>query len=219
SRPLSWLNAIGPFLILVFVSGLFLILLNKESRSAFLSTENFKTVLTQTVIVATGSLGMTMIIVSGGIDLSVGSVVALTSVLGAKLFADRVDPDTIKCLTFWLLLGVPAVLYLWQYAKALAHRFAPQTVAEGKSLGPIYCFGGILMLGMIALTILVWFDVYPHISDLLAGAAPLPKPLRDILVALIVGIAGGVVGSINGALIASFRMTPFIVTLGMLGIA
>src|SRR5436190_12518239 len=35
---------------------------------AFLSGRNYKTVLTQTVIVALGGLGMTMIIVSGGID-------------------------------------------------------------------------------------------------------------------------------------------------------
>src|SRR5262245_32001964 len=52
---------------------------------AFISVANIKTVLAQTVIVAIGALGMTLIIVSGGIDLSVGSAVALTSVLGATL--------------------------------------------------------------------------------------------------------------------------------------
>jgi len=40
------------------------------------------------VIVATAALGMTLVIVSGGIDLSVGSAVALTSVVGA-LALDR----------------------------------------------------------------------------------------------------------------------------------
>jgi ribose transport system permease protein len=39
----------------------------------FLTGANFKIILTQTVIVAMGTLGMTLIIVSGGIDLSVGS--------------------------------------------------------------------------------------------------------------------------------------------------
>jgi ribose transport system permease protein len=56
-----------------------------DGLKAFMSVANFKTVLSQTVIVAIGALGMTMIIVSGGIDLSVGSAVALTSVLGATL--------------------------------------------------------------------------------------------------------------------------------------
>src|SRR5437867_1109496 len=53
-----------------------------QGLKAFLSGRNYKTVLTQTVIVALGALGMTMIIVSGGIDLSVGSIVALGSVVG-----------------------------------------------------------------------------------------------------------------------------------------
>jgi ribose transport system permease protein len=53
------------------------------TRPYFLTGANFKIIFTQTVIVAIGTLGMTIIIVSGGIDLSVGSVVALTSVVGA----------------------------------------------------------------------------------------------------------------------------------------
>src|SRR5712672_751130 len=74
-------NVLGPFLGLVLVIGLFS--LSPTVRPYFLTGANFKIILTQTVIVAIGTLGMTMIIVSGGIDLSVGSVVALTSVVGA----------------------------------------------------------------------------------------------------------------------------------------
>ena len=53
-------------------------------RSYFFTGANTKIVLVQTVIVALGALGMTTIIVSGGIDLSAGAVVALTSVVGAR---------------------------------------------------------------------------------------------------------------------------------------
>ncbi len=73
----------GPFFGLIIVIALFSI--PSETRSAFLSYHNFKIIFTQTVIVAIGALGMTMIIVSGGIDLSVGSSIALTSVVGAML--------------------------------------------------------------------------------------------------------------------------------------
>jgi ribose transport system permease protein len=73
----------GPFLGLLVVIVLFS--LQSESREFFLTYHNFKTIFTQTVIVAIGALGMTMIIVSGGIDLSVGSVIAFTSVVGALL--------------------------------------------------------------------------------------------------------------------------------------
>src|SRR5690606_13787157 len=44
---------------------------------AFTAGRNFKVVFTQTVIVAIGALGMALVIISGGIDLSAGSVVAL----------------------------------------------------------------------------------------------------------------------------------------------
>src|SRR6185436_4664464 len=73
----------GPFLGLLVVIALFSI--PGETREFFLTYQNFKTIFTQTVIVAVGALGMTMIIVSGGIDLSVGSAIALTSVVGAML--------------------------------------------------------------------------------------------------------------------------------------
>jgi ribose transport system permease protein len=153
------LAALGPFFGLLLVSLIFIVMLAlkdvsdqmaKDSLSgfagwkqawdaspfdglkAFLSVANFKTVLSQTVIVSIGALGMTMIIVSGGIDLSVGSVVALTSVLGATLLAKG-----------------------WSTAEAV-------------------------------------------LATVLAGSA---------------------IGLLNGALIAGFRMLPFIVTLGMMGVA
>src|SRR5438034_5148586 len=81
SLPRRLFNILGPFFGLLLVIGLFC--LSSEVRPYFLTGANFKLVLTQTVIVAIGTLGMTIIIVSGGIDLSVGSVVALTSVVGA----------------------------------------------------------------------------------------------------------------------------------------
>jgi ribose transport system permease protein len=73
----------GPFLGLLVVITLFAI--PAETREFFLTYHNLKIVLTQTVIVAIGAMGMTLIIVGGGIDLSAGSSIALTSVVGALL--------------------------------------------------------------------------------------------------------------------------------------
>ena len=73
----------GPFLGLILVTLFFSF--RPESRDFFPTYRNAVVILTQTVIVATGALGMTLIIVSGGIDLSAGSVVALASVVGARL--------------------------------------------------------------------------------------------------------------------------------------
>lgn len=120
----------GPFIGLILVIGLFSI--PAETREFFLTYNNFKIIFTQTVIVAIGALGMTLIIVSGGIDLSVGSTIALTSVVGALL---------------------------------IQHGWGPAPV----------------MLVMIA--------------------------------------SGGLIGLLNGSAIAGLRMTPFIITLGTLGVA
>ena len=120
----------GPFIGLVLVIVLFAI--PSETREFFLTFHNFKIIFTQTVIVAVGALGMTLIIVSGGIDLSVGSCIALTSVVGALL------------------------------------------VQKG--------WGAFAVLGAMILS-------------------------------------GGLMGLVNGAAIAGMRMTPFIITLGTLGVA
>ena len=126
----DFLKAIRPFV------GLFVVLLlfamDSELRSVIFKGGNFKTILTQTVIVAIGAMGMTMVIVSGGIDLSAGSVVALCSVVTARLIEQ-------------------------------GHGF----------------------VAVLALTVLI----------------------------------GGLVGLANGGIITTVRMMPFIVTLGMMGIA
>src|ERR1043166_10022267 len=81
SVPRRLLNLLGPFFGLALVIGLFC--LSPTVRPVFLTGANFKIIFAQTVIVAIGALGMTIIIVSGGIDLSMGSIVALTSVVCA----------------------------------------------------------------------------------------------------------------------------------------
>jgi len=126
----KFLNAFGPLFGLLLVIGLFS--LSADLRPVFFTGGNAKLILTQTVIVAIGALGMTLIIVSGGIDLSAGSVVALTSVVTANLLIQEVHP---------------------------------------------------------------------------------------VLTVLLTLLAGALIGAINGGIIAGFKMVPFIVTLGMMGIA
>src|SRR6266853_1452522 len=77
----TWLNRLGPLLGLIPVIAVFAILIGNPER--YLSPKNLRTVLAQTVIVGIGAVGMTMIIISGGIDLSVGSAIALTGVIAA----------------------------------------------------------------------------------------------------------------------------------------
>jgi ribose/xylose/arabinose/galactoside ABC-type transport system permease subunit len=55
----------------------------------FFRAANLELMARQTVIVCVAALGMTMIVVSGGIDLSVGSVVALSTVVTALLLQQQ----------------------------------------------------------------------------------------------------------------------------------
>ena len=86
----SWLATLGPFIGLLAVIAVFALL--TDTPDQYLSVRNFRIVVAQTVIVALGAIGMTLIIVSGGIDLSVGSVIALTGVVTAISIRDGVSP-------------------------------------------------------------------------------------------------------------------------------
>jgi ribose/xylose/arabinose/galactoside ABC-type transport system permease subunit len=108
-RTLSWVwTVFGPFLGLVLITGLFA-WLTRETGS-FMSVYNWRTIAVQTVVVGTAALGMTMIMVAGGIDLSVGSTVALVTVCMA-LFVKKVDPILPESLRTWRL-ALPVALML-----------------------------------------------------------------------------------------------------------
>lgn len=85
-----WLIRLAPVLGLVLVVAVFALL--SDAPAQYLSVRNLRIVLAQTVIVALGAIGMTIIIVSGGIDLSVGSTIALTGVVTAVLLRDGTSP-------------------------------------------------------------------------------------------------------------------------------
>lgn len=74
-----WLSTLGPLIGLVLVY-LFFALIGPDS---FTSVRTLETIARQTAIVGTAALGMTLVIILGGIDLSVGSIVAMTSVVVA----------------------------------------------------------------------------------------------------------------------------------------
>jgi len=85
-----WLKrpVVGPLLALVLVYALFAAL----SPDTFTRAINLVTMLRQTVVVSIAAIGMTLIIIQGGIDLSVGSSVALTTVVVAKALQGGASP-------------------------------------------------------------------------------------------------------------------------------
>jgi ribose transport system permease protein len=75
---------------------------------SFLSVYNFQTIAAQTVMVGLGAIGMTFVIVSGGIDLSMGSVIALASVVTALSLQHEYSPlvSSLAGIGAGLLMGL-----------------------------------------------------------------------------------------------------------------
>ena len=86
---------IGLFLLVIVIT-----LLNPS----FLSINNLFNVLRQVSISALIAFGMTFVILTGGIDLSVGSTLALTGAVAASLLASGMDP--IIAMGIALMLGL-----------------------------------------------------------------------------------------------------------------
>ncbi|MBN1488873.1 MAG: ABC transporter permease [Phycisphaerae bacterium] len=112
----------------------------RQQENRFLSADSLRSTGNQTVSVGIAAMGMTMIIISGGIDLSVGSVMALTSVMAAWCLKEGYSP--VPAILASLMLGglcglfnatmitrlrvVPfiATLGMWGIARGLAKGLA-----------------------------------------------------------------------------------------------
>jgi len=84
----AWLNRLGPLLGLVAIYAIFVIF----GPEGFAGARNMETIARQTAVVGTAALGMTMVIIVGGIDLSVGSIIALSTVVIAISLAAGLNP-------------------------------------------------------------------------------------------------------------------------------
>src|SRR5436190_12224006 len=72
---------------LPFLSLVVLCIVIAALEPKFLSAGNLAGITRQTAVITIMAIGMTMVMVAGGIDLSVGSMMALASVLGAFVMA------------------------------------------------------------------------------------------------------------------------------------
>src|SRR5579872_7057041 len=98
----QWSNLIGtmgPIIGLFFVFALFAILQPKN----FLTLENLQIILLNTAVVGTAALGATIVIISGGIDLSVGSNIAMCTVVIALCRQHNISP--LGSVIFGILAG------------------------------------------------------------------------------------------------------------------
>jgi ribose transport system permease protein len=123
----------GPVLMLVALIVVLTIL-----EPVFLTTRNIGNVLAQTAVISVLAMGQLLVIVTRGVDLSVGAMVALASVVGALAFAS-VDAGLaiiVVMLATGLTVGlINGIVYVWG---RMPHPFivtlASLSVARGLAL-------------------------------------------------------------------------------------
>jgi fructose transport system permease protein len=79
--------SVGPFLVLVAFSIVFSLI-----NERFLARQNLSLILQQTVVVGTLAIGQTLIILTAGIDLAVGAICVLGTIVAGKLADGGYDP-------------------------------------------------------------------------------------------------------------------------------
>lgn len=101
NNPKELLQKFGPLLALLLIVAIITVI-----NPSFMTSTNILNVLRQVSISALIAFGMTFVILTGGIDLSVGSTLALTGAIAATMLASGFDP----ILTIFITLLLGAIL-------------------------------------------------------------------------------------------------------------
>jgi ribose transport system permease protein len=148
-----WINRFGPFAGLVAVYLLFAVL----APDSFTSARNLETTARQSVMVGIAALGMTVVIISGGIDLSIGSIVALTTVvIGVLIKEAKWSPSAaaaagvlagVACgaLNGVLITRLRVVPFIVTLGTLLVYRGVAEAIAREERVTPLPTWLGELM--------------------------------------------------------------------------
>jgi len=190
----------------IFLIGVLTSPVSSKGNNIFLSYGNLLDVLRQVSITGLIATGMTAVILTAGIDLSVGSIMALCSVVCAMLL-------TVGGWTPAAAMGVPALALTVLVVLAAATRFGLRHAASGPGIGarsearldPLR--GRVLpaAVGVAGAGLALWF-LLPQVAT----------KFGVVGVLLVTPCVGLMVGTINGVVIVGGRLQPFIVTLAMM---
>lgn len=188
-------------LVLLFILGVLSSPISSRGHNIFLSFGNLSDVFRQISVTGITAVGMTLVILIAGIDLSVGSVLALGSVVCAMLLTNEgwsaaysIGTPALFILVFLCLFG------LMSFAAKLRNT-AQENLPDAVSISP-KIIAAVALIVALVLAFLVASG-----SDGKAGV---------LLVLLVVPAVGFMLGMINGLVIVGGRLQPFIVTLAMM---
>ncbi|BBU33196.1 sugar ABC transporter permease (plasmid) [Burkholderia sp. THE68] len=192
-------------LIVLLVVGAFTSPHAADGGNIFLSSANISDVFRQVANVGVISIGMTLVIITAGIDLSVGAIMGLGSVLTAMLLTtDGWNRATYASLVLDAIAVFAIVFAVLGVARGIMRARDAQTVRVADR-SPVAMQAGIALI--VAALACAYIALHGgHRMPLLA-------------VMWIVPLAGFTLGALNGWIITRGRMQPFIVTLAaMVGV-
>jgi simple sugar transport system permease protein len=189
----------------IFLIGVLTSPVSSKGHNIFLSHGNLLDVLRQVSITGLIATGMTAVILTAGIDLSVGSIMALCSVVCAMLL-------TVEGWTPAAVMGLPAAAVTAFVVLAATTRFlfrnAARPGASARFEAPLDPARGTVLLiaaGTAGAAFALWF-LLPQVETKFGVTGVL----------LVTPCVGLLVGAINGIVIVGGRLQPFIVTLAMM---
>jgi simple sugar transport system permease protein len=194
-------------LIGIFLIGMLFSPVTSSGKNIFLSYGNLLDVLRQVSITGLIATGMTAVIITGGIDLSVGSLMAICSVVCAMLL-------TIPGDTPAAIMGVPIAALTALFVGAALIRFVFANVEKSRlggdktrdiRLDPVRGFIIPGAVGCALAGLILWYLI-PQ-AEMKFGV---------IGVLIIAPCVGMFFGALNGVIIVGGRLQPFIVTLAMM---
>ena len=126
---------------LVFVA-LIIIIFMSITSDVFLTSQNIINILRQISINGILAVGMTFVILTGGIDLSVGSVVAITGVIAGSLLKNGTN-WFIACLAALVISVICGILNGWLIAYIGFQPFIAtlSTMTIGRGFAQVYSDG------------------------------------------------------------------------------
>ncbi|MBO9398225.1 MULTISPECIES: ABC transporter permease [unclassified Shimia] len=174
--------------------------LSSKGNNIFLSIGNLTDILRQVSVTGIVAVGMTLVIFIAGIDLSVGSIMALGTVICAMLLTQSgwtaASMFSVPAAGVILFVAVAALIFFVQsQMRAAGTKDQPSAPSKLPSMA----------IGLVvALAAMLWLGL--QVDDKFG--------VMGVLIA--VPCVGIIMGTLNGALIVYGRLQPFIVTLAMM---
>jgi ribose transport system permease protein len=209
ANPRVWkqaLSVLRPFLALAAVV-LFFTVADQwfSEKPTFFTPENFTNVAAQTAIVAVAALGMTVIIIAGGIDLSAGTAIALSATMLAwclkeDIATTLVAGDSVAGVTADLKTANDKQSRVKRDLEVLAKKSADKSLIAKKLVEQGRASAEVERLEQRLESVKAASQTWSRWSPPLAVLAAI--------------CCGCLCGLLNGVLISTLRVVPFIVTLG-----